>query len=94
MTERPCAFASWCAISLTRPGGTIVFCTCSLEPEEGPEQIAQFLATHAGFERAPVAAEGLGIAAESVTRQGELRTLPFHADGMDGFYVAGLRRLR
>jgi 16S rRNA (cytosine967-C5)-methyltransferase len=81
------------AARLLRPRGLLIYSTCSLEPEEGSEQIAHFLASHAGFERAPVAADGFGIAAESVTPQGELRTLPFHADGMDGFYVAGLRRL-
>jgi 16S rRNA (cytosine967-C5)-methyltransferase len=80
------------AARLVGPQGLLIYSTCSLEAQEGPEQIADFLATHANFQRAPVAADAIGISAESLTPAGELRTLPFHAGGMDGFYVARLRR--
>lgn len=85
------------AVSLVKPGGTLVFCTCSLQPQEGPEQVAQLLARHPGISRAPIAADECGIAAGWLTPEGDLRTLPFHMPsaesglaGLDGFYAARL----
>ncbi|MBA1914201.1 MFS transporter, partial [Escherichia coli] len=42
------------ATSLLKPGGTLVYCTCSLEPEEGEQAIAALLAGESGLRRAPV----------------------------------------
>jgi 16S rRNA (cytosine967-C5)-methyltransferase len=84
------------ALDMTRPGGLVVYCVCSLEPEEGPAQIAALLARGAPVERLPIAAEELGGSAEFVTAEGDLRTLPCHwpdKGGLDGFYAARLRRL-
>lgn len=83
------------AAELTAPGGTLVYCTCSLEPEEGVEQVEAFLAAHDGFERVPVTNEEVGGLAEIVTEKGDIRSLPFHLaieGGMDGFYAARLKR--
>ncbi|MGL4397138.1 MAG: RsmB/NOP family class I SAM-dependent RNA methyltransferase [Hyphomicrobium sp.] len=87
------------AARLVKPGGRIVYCTCSLEPEEGPERIAAFLAETSDFNVMPVTAEQLGGAAEWITADGYLRTLPIHlADlpegqrGLDGFFAAVLKR--
>ena len=85
------------AVTLLRPGGILVYCTCSLEPEEGEAAIATLLAAETGLRRAPISpAEVAGIA-EIVTAEGDLRTLPCHlphADprlaGLDGFYAARL----
>ena len=87
------------AFSLLRPGGRLVYCTCSLEPEEGEQQIARFLAHETAAERVPIDATEIGGAPEWITASGELRTLPCHMPhedaqraGMDGFYAARLRR--
>lgn len=87
------------AARLVAPGGLLVYCTCSLEPEEGSQQIERFLARNADFERVPVESGECGIAAEWLSEAGDLRTLPFHLaneraelSGMDGFFAARLRR--
>jgi len=87
------------AASLVRVGGRLLFSTCSLEPEEGVRQIADFLALNANFARLPVVPSEIGGDPAWITAKGELRTLPFQlqegsaAAGMDGFYVARLRRV-
>ena len=79
-----------------RPGGLLVYCTCSLQPEEGPERVAALLADGAPFRRLPIDAAQVGGLAELVSADGDLRTLPCHLGekgGMDGFYAARLERL-
>jgi 16S rRNA (cytosine967-C5)-methyltransferase len=85
------------AIALTRPGGAIVYCVCSLEPEEGEAQIAAALRRNPDVRRLPVAPEEIGGLAECVTPAGDLRTLPCHLwddnprrSGLDGFFAARL----
>jgi 16S rRNA (cytosine967-C5)-methyltransferase len=85
------------AIMLLKPGGTLVYCTCSLEPEEGEQQISALLAAEANVRRAPVKASEVAGLSEILTPDGDLRTLPCHlpdADprlgGLDGFYAARL----
>jgi 16S rRNA (cytosine967-C5)-methyltransferase len=79
--------------AMVEPGGTLVFAVCSLEREEGEEQIAAFLSAHPEFSRARLAADEVFGHGEWITPDGDLRTLPFHLDGMDGFYAARLKRL-
>ena len=85
------------AVALLKPGGTLVYCTCSLEPEEGEQAIASLLATESALKRVPVDASEVAGLSEIVTANGDLRTLPCHlphADprlgGLDGFYAARL----
>jgi len=85
------------AVALLKPGGTLVYCTCSLEPEEGEQAIAWLLATESGMRRAPVDASEVAGLAEIVSPDGDLRTLPCHLPhsdprlgGLDGFYAARL----
>jgi 16S rRNA (cytosine967-C5)-methyltransferase len=78
--------------AMVETGGTLVFAVCSLEREEGEEQIAAFLSAHADFTRAPLTKDDVFGHGEWVTPQGDLRTLPFHLNGMDGFYAARLRK--
>ncbi len=79
--------------SLVEPGGTLVFAVCSLEREEGEEQIAAFLSSHPDFSRTPISESEVFGHAEWLTPDGDLRTLPFMLeDGMDGFYAARMKR--
>ena len=85
------------AVALLKPGGTLVYCTCSLEPEEGEQAIASLLATESDMRRVPVEADEVAGLSEILTANGDLRTLPCqlpHTDprlgGLDGFYAARL----
>ncbi len=84
------------AIDILRPGGMLVYCTCSLEPEEGPQRVAALLRSGAPVERRPIGAEEIGAPPEWLTSDGDLRTLPCHLaeqDGIDGFYAVRLVKL-
>ena len=88
------------ALALTKTGGTLVYCTCSLEPEENEDVIAALLARDAGARRMPVAAHEIFGQAEFISEQGDLRTLPCQLSdgdprlsGLDGFYAARLEKL-
>jgi 16S rRNA (cytosine967-C5)-methyltransferase len=85
------------AVTLLRPGGTLVYCTCSLEPEEGEQAIAALLGSDSGMRRAPIEAGEVAGLQEILTAEGDLRTLPCHLPhpdprltGLDGFYAARL----
>ncbi len=85
------------AVALLKPGGTLVYCTCSLEPEEGEQAISALLAAESVMQRAPIEAGEVAGLAEIVTKEGDLRTLPCHLPhqdprlgGLDGFYAARL----
>jgi 16S rRNA (cytosine967-C5)-methyltransferase len=78
------------------PGGVLVYATCSLEPEEGEDQIARFLEKAADARLAPCLPQDVGGAAELISAGGFLRALPSHfADigGCDGFFAARLVKL-
>jgi 16S rRNA (cytosine967-C5)-methyltransferase len=80
---------------MTAPGGVLVFAVCSLEPEEGPEQVEAFLAAHPEFAREVLTPDDVFGHSEFIAGTGDLRTLPCHLaelGGMDGFYAARLRR--
>ncbi len=64
------------AIKLARPGGAIVYCVCSLEPEEGETQIAAVLRRNPDVRRSAVTSEEVGGLVECVTPSGDLRTCP------------------
>ncbi len=88
------------AAAMVRPGGILVYCVCSLEPEEGERQVAALLARNAAVIRKAIAPEEVFGHAEFINTEGDLRTLPLHlpdADprwaGLDGFFAARLVRL-
>ena len=83
------------ALTLLRPGGRLLYCTCSLLPDEGEVQVAGALARHADLRTDPAALDQPGIDPAWITAEGGLRLRPdYWADrgGMDGFYIALLRR--
>lgn len=80
------------ALGFLKPGGRLVFCTCSLLAEEGEDQLAATLARHPGLSVEPPALPG--IAPDWITPQGGLRLRPDYwaeIGGMDGFFMARLR---
>ena len=83
------------AAAMTKVGGTLVFSTCSLQSEEGPECVDSFLSSNPGFKRDPLGDNfGSEIGAHT-TEDGYLRTLPCclaELGGMDGFFAARLKR--
>jgi 16S rRNA (cytosine967-C5)-methyltransferase len=88
------------AVELTKPGGLIVYCTCSLEPDEGVEPVTELLAGDSRLRRRPVAADEVHGRAEFLTGDGDLRTLPCQLPdsnpqmgGLDGFYACRIERL-
>jgi 16S rRNA (cytosine967-C5)-methyltransferase len=82
------------AASMVAPGGRLVFCTCSLEPEEGELQAQAFLARHPEFARVAIRAEEIGGLDGFVTKDGDFRSLPHLGrasameGGLDGFFAA------
>ena len=83
------------AATLVKPGGTLVYCTCSLEPAEGERQFAAFTAAHSEFEPLPLAVGEAGPTPDLIDAEGCLRTLPCQAlgdaQGLDGFFAMRLR---
>jgi 16S rRNA (cytosine967-C5)-methyltransferase len=87
------------AAELVKPGGTLVYCVCSLEPEEGERQIEALLARNSSLARRPIGKDEVFGLGEAITPAGDLRTLPLHLPdpdprwgGLDGFYAARLVR--
>jgi 16S rRNA (cytosine967-C5)-methyltransferase len=76
-----------------RPGGRLVYCVCSLEPEEGEGQVEAFLRDHPDFRLQPIAPGEGGAPDASATAAGTLRILPCHREGgTDGFFAARFAR--
>jgi 16S rRNA (cytosine967-C5)-methyltransferase len=83
------------ALTLLKPGGRLVFCTCSLLPDEGECQVDEACARHPGLTVDRSALDRPGIDPAWITEEGGLRLCPDlwpDLGGMDGFYIACLRR--
>ncbi|WP_372884110.1 RsmB/NOP family class I SAM-dependent RNA methyltransferase [Shimia sp.] len=83
------------ALSLLKPGGRLVFCTCSLLPDEGECQVEDALARHKELRANREALNIPGVDPAWITEEGGLRLRPdYWADrgGMDGFYIACLEK--
>ena len=83
------------AADMVAEDGVLVFAVCSLEPEEGVEQVAHCLRRHPEFVRDAIKPSDVFDLDGAISPEGDLRTLPSHLGeqgGMDGFYAARLRR--
>ena len=87
------------AAALLKPGGTLVYSTCSLELVEGEAQIAALLARNSGVQVDPIPPGDVFGQADWLQSPGFLRTFPYQLDlgtpewsGMDGFFAARLKR--
>lgn len=85
------------SLAWLKPGGVLVYCVCSLEPQEG-EQQAEWLMQRPDLTADPVGADELGGLAAALTAAGFVRTLPGmrvpgeNGGTLDGFFVARFRR--
>jgi|CXWL01.1.fsa_nt_gi 16S rRNA (cytosine967-C5)-methyltransferase len=79
------------ALDILKSGGTLVYAVCSLQPEEGEQQITRVLTERNDVSLVAVDPAMIGGLKECITKRGEVRTLPCHlaeSGGMDGFYSA------
>jgi 16S rRNA (cytosine967-C5)-methyltransferase len=88
------------AIDLTRPGGTVVYCTCSLEPEEGEDIVSEVAEQDQRVRHKPITSAEFPALVEFITPRGDLRTLPCdwpdpdpRMRGLDGFFAARFERV-
>jgi len=83
------------SLTLLKPGGKLVFCTCSLLPDEGEVQVEEALERHPGLTVDRTATDRAGIDPDWTTFEGGLRLRPDYwpeMGGMDGFYIAVLTK--
>ena len=83
------------AWTLLKPGGRLVYCTCSLLPDEGEVQVDEALGQHPDMQVDRAALDVSGVETDWITEEGGLRLRPdFWSDkgGMDGFYIACINK--
>ena len=81
------------AFQMVKPRGVVIYSTCSLQPEEGPEIIKACIYSGSPVTRDPVSTPEIGGLKNFLTSDGDLRTLPCYLaefGGMDGFFAARL----
>jgi len=83
------------AANMLESGGTMIYCTCSLQKAEGELQIERFLKSHENFRRTPMRKEEFGGMDGFVNSEGDIRILPHYLEndgGMDGFFISRLQK--
>ena len=91
MLDRACA--------LLKPGGRLVYSTCSIEPEEGEAQVAALLRRNPDMRREAISPNEIGGLGDCLTAEGDIRILPVSLPndeprlaGVDGFFASRLVR--
>ena len=80
---------------MIKPKGVLIYSVCSLEKEEGEDQIIDFISKHSNFKISPINKSEIDITHEAVTEEGFIRTFPHFSEelgGMDGFFIARLEK--
>jgi 16S rRNA (cytosine967-C5)-methyltransferase len=80
------------AARLVKPGGRLVYVTCSLLPDEDEEQTAHFLATHPDFARVPIAQVWQAVLGGACPVAGDELVLTPRRHETDGFFVSVMER--
>ena len=83
------------AAKYVRPGGTLLYCTCSLQPVEGQPRVDKFLQNVPDFRLIPILEVPSLVLPEGTFFKGGVRSLPYYLEdkgGMDGFFIAQLVR--
>jgi 16S rRNA (cytosine967-C5)-methyltransferase len=83
------------AAEIVAPGGVLMYCTCSLQKDEGERQVTSFLSDRTDFSVLPINSGELGGSKDIIDDRGFARILPFHwaaRGGIDGFFIARLVR--
>ncbi len=84
------------ASDMLNHGGIMMYCTCSLQKDEGEYQIDRLLNARPDMVRVPIRADEIGGLAEGITPQGDVRLFPHFLGkqgGLDGFFIARLQRV-
>ena len=82
------------AVAILPVGGILVYCVCSLQSQEGPDQIKALLDRNGTVKREGVTLEELLGFERALLDNGDIQTLPHHsAGGMDGFFISRLRKV-
>ncbi|HNQ92828.1 MAG TPA: transcription antitermination factor NusB, partial [Alphaproteobacteria bacterium] len=84
------------ALDLLAPHGVLVYCTCSLQKDEGENQIDRVLANRTDVDRVPIHTTEVGGMSDVITPRGDVRILPTHLSefgGIDGFFISRLVKL-
>lgn len=83
------------AFEMLAPGGTLIYCTCSLQKSEGEDQILRLFENHINAYKIPITANEIGGLDEAITDHGDVRLLPYHLaalGGMDGFFISRITK--
>ncbi len=82
------------AASLLNEGGTLIYCVCSMQPEEGPDQIKALLERNGSLKRKEIKKNELPGIEQAILKTGDVQTLPYYIeDGMDGFFISRLVKI-